>query len=296
MRPFARRAAFRARDVSWAAAPGPASAGGPQSTPGALSVLIEGVRKVPVARPPQVSAPPSPSSAEMSPGDLTGRPARCPPRDAADLLARAQALVGRSPEDLATQLGQRSDGSPVRTKGFVGGLLEDALGATGGSQATWDFPALRIELKSIPVDGLGKPRESTFVCTVSLLDAERAEWEGSWVQAKLSRVLWIPVRSEGSARTIGPPVLWSPTPEQASILADDFADILGRVAVGNIEGTTARIGRWLQLRPKAADGRVRTLAPATDGALLSTVPRGFYLRARFTGAILRDPSALPDAS
>jgi DNA mismatch repair protein MutH len=32
-----------------------------------------------------------------------------------------------------------------------------------------------------------------------------------------------------------------------------------------------------------------------DGEAIATVPRSFYLRPRFTGAVLRDPRAVPDA-
>jgi DNA mismatch repair protein MutH len=182
----------------------------------------------------------------------------------------------------------------VRTKGKVGELVERALGATGGSRATWDFPALRVELKTIPLDERGVPRESTFVSAVSLLGAERAEWETSWVRAKLRRVIWVPIDflPDGSRR-IGVAQLWSPTREQARVLADDFDEIVGRIGAGDVEGVSGRVGRWLQLRPKAAHGRVRTLAPTSDGDVLATVPRGFYLRARFTGAILRDAAAMP---
>ena len=138
------------------------------------------------------------------------------------------------------------------------------------------------------------PRESTFVCTLPLLGAERAEWETSWVHAKLSRVLWVPIDFlPDGARRIGAARLWSPTPEQERVLAADFDEIVGRIGAGDIEGVSGRVGRWLQLRPKAAHGRVRTLAPASDGDVFATVPRGFYLRARFTGAILRDPAATP---
>jgi DNA mismatch repair protein MutH len=207
-----------------------------------------------------------------------------PPRDEAELLARAHAMKGT-----------RVEGGGLHAKGKVGELVERALGATGGSTATWDFPALQIELKTIPIDArTGSPRESTFVCAVSLHDADTAEWSTSWVRAKLGRVLWVPVEEdETGARRIGEPRLWSPSAEQEGVLAGDFEEILGRVGVGDIEGVSARLGRWLQLRPKAAHGRVRTLVPGADGALVATVPRGFYLRARFTGAILRDPAALP---
>ncbi len=217
-----------------------------------------------------------------------------PPRHESELLARAHALFGCSVEDSGSAARDARRGDGVHTKGKVGELVERALGATGGSRATWDFPELRVELKTIPVDARGLPRESTFVCAVSLLDADRAEWETSWVRAKLARVLWIPIetRADGS-RTIAEARLWSPSSEQQRVLAADFDEILGRIGVGDVEGVSARIGRWLQLRPKAAHGRVRTLAPGDEGETLSTVPRGFYLRARFTGAILRDAGAMP---
>ncbi|MGA3121389.1 MAG: MutH/Sau3AI family endonuclease [Polyangiaceae bacterium] len=217
-----------------------------------------------------------------------------PPKDEAELMRRAEALAGLSIDALAQRLGVVIQGPGLRTKGKVGTLIERALGASGGPQATWDFPEIRVELKTVPVDGRERPTESTFVCTVSLIDADRAEWQRSWARAKLSRVLWVPVRFDSAGfRILGHPVLWSPTPEQERVLGDDFNEILGRVGAGDIEATTARVGRWLQLRPKAAHGRVRTLAPGSDGEIIATVPRGLYLRSRFTGAILRDAAAVP---
>lgn len=207
-----------------------------------------------------------------------------PPRDEAELLARARALSGAV---LAP--------GGLHRKGKAGESVERALGATGGASAIWDFPELRVELKTIPVDErTGVPHESTFVCAVSLVDADRAEWSTSWVRAKLSRVLWVPLHPlDDGSRRVGQPRLWSPTTDQEAILAGDFDEILGRIGAGDVEGITAHVGRWLQLRPKAAHGRVRTVVPAADGELVATVPRGFYLRARFTGAILGDPAATP---
>jgi DNA mismatch repair protein MutH len=223
-----------------------------------------------------------------------------PPRDEADLLARARGLTGFSVDAIATRFGMTVAGHASRTKGKVGVLLEQALGASGGSQATWDFPSLRIELKTIPVDSRGFPRESTFVCVAPIVDADRAEWASSWVRAKLARVLWVPIEvgpgrqaTPGAIRRIGEPLLWSPTSEQERGLADDFEEIVGQIGAGGIEGVSGRLGRWLQMRPKAAHGRVRTFAIGGDGETVAVVPRGFYLRARFTGAILREPAALP---
>jgi DNA mismatch repair protein MutH len=221
-----------------------------------------------------------------------------PPRDERELVQRARELVGLELAELAARLGVAIKGDAVRTKGAWGGLLEQALGATGGSSKVRDFPDLGVELKTIPVDRRGVPAESTYVCTLSLADADAQEWETSWVRAKLARVLFIPLVAQAQApwpaRRIGRAVLWSPTPEQDAILRADFDEVVGLVGVGRIEELTAHRGRWLQVRPKAAHGRVRTVAWGAEGEVIETVPRGFYLRARFTGAILADPEAVPE--
>jgi DNA mismatch repair protein MutH len=160
-----------------------------------------------------------------------------------------------------------------------------------------DFPRLGIELKTIPVDGAGTPRESTFVCSIALAGAERAEWSTSPARAKLRQVLFVPiVVADGDAvekRRIGDSILWRPTVEQESVLRDDFELAMGLIGAGKVEMLTARSGRWLQVRPKAATGSVRTVSFGSDGEWIATVPRGFYLRTSFTRALLRDARALP---
>lgn len=220
---------------------------------------------------------------------------RSPPRDADDLRARADGIEGRTLAELAWGLGFVVKGDRVRTKGKAGELLERALGASGGSAAVHDFPELGIELKTIPIDERGVPRESTYVCTLVLTEADAAEWSTSWVRAKLAHVLWIPIvtpRDDTEPR-IGTPLLWRPTRDQEAQLAADFDEVVGAIGIGGVEGLTARAGRWLQVRPKARDGNARTLAYGPDGERIATVPRGFYLRPSFTGALLRDPGATP---
>lgn len=211
---------------------------------------------------------------------------------------RARALEGVSIRELLRKLGFEASSDPVRTKGSAGETVERALGASGGSSKVHDFPELGVELKTIPITEEGTPLESTYVCTLSLADAESQEWETSWVRAKLARVLFVPhIGPHGIAwqeRVIGRPLLWSPTEEQTSVLRGDFDDVVGLIGVGRIEELTAHRGRWLQVRPKARDGSVRTIAWGSDGEAIATVPRGFYLRARFTGALLSDPAAMPE--
>jgi DNA mismatch repair protein MutH len=221
---------------------------------------------------------------------------RPPPLHLAELAVRAEALAGRTLGEIARALDVSLDGPSTRTKGRVGELLERALGATAGAGAAPDFPHLGVELKTVPVDEAGAPRESTFVCSIRLVDADHARWESSAARAKLAHVLFVPVIAAGvelAARRIGRPRFFRPTAAQEAVLRADFEDLVGAIGAGGADELSAHRGRWLQVRPKAANGSVRTLAPGEDGALVETGPRGFYLRRHFVAAVLADPQSLP---
>lgn len=216
-----------------------------------------------------------------------------PPRDVETLLARCEELRGLSVDEVARRAGCSVAGPAVRTKGKVGELLERALGATAGTSNEPDFVELGVELKTIPVRPDGRPRESTFVAAFALADVDSMEWETSSVRRKLACVLWVPIVHDDHARRVGRALLWSPSDDQVRVLRADFDELIGRIAIGGIEGLDARVGEALQLRPKAADGRRRSVALGPEGERIPSVPLGFYLRARFTERLLRaarDPS------
>ena len=48
---------------------------------------------------------------------------------------------------------------------------------------------------------------------------------------------------------------------------------MGFIGIGAVEALTAHAGRWLQVRPKAASGRSRTLAFGRDGEMIAALPR-----------------------
>jgi DNA mismatch repair protein MutH len=201
------------------------------------------------------------------------------------VLERARALAGFTVEELAHTAGARSPTLGVHGKGRMGELFERLLGATGGSgQRTLDFPEIGLELKTIPIDPTGQPQESTFVCAVDL--DEDVDYADSWVARKLRRVLFLPLvgprRSPASERRVGDPVLFEPTEEEDEVFAADYTDIMGLVGIGRVEEVSARLGRFLQLRPKARDGSARVTLRGREGEPIPVVPRGFYLRASFT--------------
>ncbi len=75
-------------------------------------------------------------------------------------------------------------------------LLESVAGGKCGSKPEQDFAALGVELKTIPIDRLGKPLETTFVCVAPLTGNTGVTWKTSHVRHKLKRVLWVPVEGE----------------------------------------------------------------------------------------------------
>lgn len=220
-----------------------------------------------------------------------------PPQSAAELLERADALAGCSLGDVAGEHGVSLPLDLRRHKGIVGELIERALGATAGSRAEPDFPELGIELKTLPVDDRGHPCESTFVCTITPAEIADVEWETSRVRRKLARVLWVPVQGSRDlavpVRRIGAPLLWSPSPEDERDLRFDWEELAGLIGRGEEERITGHLGRWLQVRPKAANASARRRGFDSEGAVTQALPRGFYLRARFTARLVEREYVTP---
>lgn len=206
-------------------------------------------------------------------------------------MQRATALAGRQLAEIAGELGLTVPQNLLRHKGWVGQLLERALGADAESLPEPDFRAIGVEMKTLPIDRNGKPRESTYVCTVPLDASLEAHWKESWVCRKLSRVLWLPIEAEPdlplSQRRIGMPLLWSPDTGETQALQQDWEELGDMIRMGELELITARMGNVLQIRPKAANSRVHCQSIGTDGETIITHPRGYYLRPAFTHAILQ---------
>lgn len=222
------------------------------------------------------------------PVGIPGRPP--PPRSEQELLERAEQLAGLPLAALAARAGLTLPSDMREAKGHAGTLLEFALGADAASRPQPDFSTLGIELKSIPVNALGAPTESTYLCVAPLRGAAGQRFEDSLAWRKLRRVLWIPVESTPALplaeRRIGWPLLWSPDPDQARTLREDWEELMELLATGGFAQLDSRVGEYLQIRPKAANSRA--LAPSFDAAGLpaATLPRGFYLRTRLTRRIL----------
>jgi DNA mismatch repair protein MutH len=206
-------------------------------------------------------------------------------------MQRARCLAGRHLNELARELKVPIPARVSRAKGWTGTLLETALGATAASLPEPDFQAIGVELKSVPVHPDGRPRESTYVCTLPPPGTSLPLWQHSNVCRKLARVLFVPVVYQTGAgfadRIIGTPIIWSPSAEEEAALRADWEELMDLACTGKVESITAHHGAHLQIRPKAANSAARQRGVGEDGAPAQTLPRGFYLRASFTASIFQ---------
>jgi DNA mismatch repair protein MutH len=207
-------------------------------------------------------------------------------------LQRAGRLPGRTLAQIATERGVPVPGDQKRAKGWIGKLMELSLGATAATLPEPDFEHIGVELKTLPLNNNGRPRESTYICTVTLTAVSGGlEWRTSTVKKKLDRVLWVPVEADPGIpiplRRIGNPFIWSPDRIQQQALRTDWEEFMERIVLGELDRIDARHGKVLQIRPKAANAGTRTRTPDATGETGVTVPRGFYLRTSFTGEILK---------
>lgn len=215
-----------------------------------------------------------------------------PPLSEQALLQRAYNIAGLTLAELAQELQLNMPPDLKRDKGWVGILIETALGAKAGSKAEQDFAHLGIELKTIPINQRGFPLETTFVSLAPLTHNIGVNWQNSHVRHKLSKVLWIPVEGERTIplaeRHIGAPILWQPSPQQEQQLKQDWEELMDYIALGKVKQITAKLGEVLQLRPKGANNKALTKGIGDNGAIIDTLPLGFYLRKEFTAQILQD--------
>ena len=217
----------------------------------------------------------------------TRRPA---PQSCEELAARAAALEGADVGRLAAALGAAVPEHSRHAKGFVGQLVECALGADPKAGSSPDFPALGVELKTVPINAMGLPMESTFCCAIHMATADAQVWESSRLRQRLRHVLWLPVTGARLAplaqRRFGRARLWRLEGADESMLREDWECLMGHIGAGLVGTLSAHMGEALQVRPKAAHARVRTLAPGPEG-YAACLPLGFYLRTRFTARIIR---------
>jgi len=219
-----------------------------------------------------------------------------PPLSLAELNTRMQALAGKTLGALASEWGEKVPTTLHHAKGWVGQLIEKALGANAAQLDLPDFIELGIELKTLPITSTGKVCESTYICMASLPPPD-PDWEHSRVWRKMAKMLWVPIERDLAiplpARRIGTPLLWSPSDDIEKQLRQDWEELTELMTLGHFEALSAHQGQFLQIRPKAANSKTLIQVMNQDGVMVSTVPKGFYLRAAFTQKIVEALYASP---
>lgn len=215
-----------------------------------------------------------------------------PPQSEKELLTRARLLAGLTLSDLAIRFNQVIPKDTRHAKGWIGQLIEMTLGATATSLAEPDFQLIGIELKTLPLTASGKPKESTYVCTVPLTNLHEQTWQNTWLRRKLQRVLWLPIEADKNIplaeRHIGSAILWSPDKSESEQLRQDWEELMELVCLGKLDQISSHMGHVLQIRPKGANAKSLTTTLDEDGNTIQTLPRGFYLRPEFTLRILQE--------
>lgn len=213
------------------------------------------------------------------------------PQSESELLANAQWLAGFRLGEIAEMLKMPVPPDLKRDKGWVGQLIETALGANAGSKPEQDFAHLGIELKTIPINTKGEPLETTFVSLAPLVQNHGITWQRSHVKHKLQKVLWIPVEGNRqiplAERHIGQPILWQPNEKQEQQLQQDWEELMELIVLGQFQKINATLGEVLQLRPKGRNNKSLTQAVDENGQPIQSLPLGFYLRKAFTREILQ---------
>lgn len=221
-----------------------------------------------------------------------------PPQTQDELLTRCQGLAGKTLGMLAAELNIEVPDNLLRHKGWVGNLLELYLGANAGNKAEPDFVSLGIEMKTLPLNAQGQPKESTYVCTVSMSQSGELSWQDSWLRRKLAHVLWVPIEADKTIplaqRYVGNAWLWQPSEQQNAVLKRDWEELMDRIVLGEQSEITAKEGDYLQIRPKAANSKVLVNGVSSSGSHEKINPKGFYLRAVFTRQLLEQASDTRD--
>jgi len=209
------------------------------------------------------------------------------------LLAHARALVGVELGELADGLGMPVPSGLVRTKGWSGQIIEHELGVAPGGTRGPDFAALGVELKTVPVTPALLPLESTAVCQIDPIAMAAESWEGSYVRAKLARVLFVALEVPAGARSVGERRvaavrLWSPDAEQERLLRADFElFVRGFFRRGRADDITGHLGAVLQVRPKGRNAADTRDGYDAEGRATRVGKSGFYLRPSFIASILK---------
>lgn len=218
----------------------------------------------------------------------------CPspaPKTLGQLLAYCQAIAGKTVAQVAQKHAVELIDNLQFNRGWLGNLIELALGAQAGSKPTQDFIELGVELKTLAITPTGGAKSDVFVSSLPTNSYMMQAWETSHVFYKLKKILFVPVESNPEVplgqRRIGKAFFWSPNAQELEQMRQDWELIMQILTQHDYNALKSNVGKLLCVRVKALNSKQNVASKDLDGFNLNLPPLSFYLRRSFLNEILK---------
>lgn len=194
------------------------------------------------------------------------------------LLARLEALVGRTIQDVADA--HRLE--PGASKSRVSGVLRRAIGLKA-KLIPAHLEALGLEIKTIPLGPNAQPYEAMSFPSFDPRELVGEEWEDSDLLAGISNMLLVPIYREQRdidlmQQRVCRPFRWSPDREQMSGIRAEWERYRETFSAGSGQRMpTESETRFIHVRPHAMDAKDHIEQP--DGNTM--VKQSFWLNRDF---------------
>lgn len=207
-----------------------------------------------------------------------------------DLLRVYTEIQGIPFRELAETLGYDISKDPKSMKSAAGDIAELVAGKKPDSLPQADLSEFDIEVKTVPLDLRGYPRENTKITALNYASLLTEEWATSHVYEKVRVVLFVPIVKEETNRPdswyVRSPFIWMPSRDQLGVMREDWETIQEMVQSG--EQLAASVGQYLIANTsgqgRGRDARTYQLA---DGRTIEVKTRAFFLRKSFVAEILK---------
>ena len=208
-----------------------------------------------------------------------------------DLLRVYTEIQGIPFRELAETLGYDISKDPKSMKSAAGDIAELVAWKKPDSLPQADLSEFDIEVKTVPLDLIGSPRENTKITALNYKSLLKEKWETSHVYEKVRVVLFVPIVKEDVDRPeawyVRSPFIWMPSRDQFAVIRKDWETIRRMVRRGE-KLTTKGVGEYLIANTsgqgKGRDDRSYQLA---DGRTIDVKTRAFFLRKKFVAEVLK---------
>lgn len=207
------------------------------------------------------------------------------------LYSNLEHICGKTIGEVAAELGIDVIKDLTSNTGWIGNLIESALGAQAGTKPVQDFTTLGIELKTIAINSAGKVANNVFITTVPQETFMMQSWETSHLLYKLQHILFIPIENNSekaiAQRRIGRPLFWKPSVDELNVIANDWHNVMMLLAEDKMLKLPSGLGQALTVQVKALSSLQTRTIEDSDGFKHKVLPLSFYLKRSFVQQIIQ---------